>query len=141
MSERIFELRLTSSYTAPDNTPTKLTVEHYADGQWSDFDLGYHSPGFLIFVYALFSCQHTYLRLNCAEKGIKLATTHGQIRVVTDENWDLTEMTVRFDVKTIEGRASSDDITHIAQRMEQCPASRNIKHPQKLSTKLDFTRV
>lgn len=139
MSERIFELQLNSRYAAPDNTPVELRIALKEKGQWQDFDLHYQTPGFLIFVYALFSCQHTYLRLNCADKGIQLASSQGRIRARTDGDWDLQELTVEFQVKTLKGRASSDDITHIAQRMEQCPASRNIKPPQKLSTKLDFT--
>ena len=47
-----------------------LDVEHMAGGQWEAFDLGVTSPGFEIFVYAVFACQHMYMRVNCAERGL-----------------------------------------------------------------------
>ena len=41
------------------------------------FDLNSGSAGFLIFVYAVLNCQHMYMRLNCAERGLLLDTAEG----------------------------------------------------------------
>ena len=120
--------------------PIDLQVEHYANAEWSTFELNYNSPGFLIFVYSLFTCQHAYMRLNCAEQGITLSSAKGHIQVCTDEEWNITEMSLEFIARTRQGQATTEEINHIIQRMEQCPASRNIKLPEKLSIKLELQK-
>jgi len=66
MSERNFQMRLTCGYTEPENTVEHLNVEVLDEGTWKKFDLNTMTPGFDIFIYALFTCQHMYFRVNAA---------------------------------------------------------------------------
>lgn len=138
MSERRFLLRLQSRYVEPKNTPEGLAVELFADGGWQPFELGWDSPGFLVLVYALFNCQHTYMRLNCAERGFQLESAEGEIEVATDADWDIQRIRVEFAAKAPGAEVGVDDIGYITGRMEQCPASRNIKAVPEIKTILKF---
>ena len=75
MSDRSFRMRLACRYQDPDNTVSELTVENFEEGEWRDLGLNASSPGFLVFVYAVFTCQHLYFRSNCAERGLMLASS------------------------------------------------------------------
>ena len=72
MSERNFNMRLKSTYEGDTNTIASLEVEHRVKGEWQPLDLGIASPGFDIFVYAIFACQHRFFRVNCAERKLVL---------------------------------------------------------------------
>jgi len=84
MNERHFQMRLHGQYQEPENSVASLRVEIFAEEEWQMFDLNSGSAGFLIFVYAMLSCQHLYMRLNCAERGLLLERRH-QPRVVVSE--------------------------------------------------------
>jgi hypothetical protein len=126
MNERHFEMRLHSSYQEPDNTIASLRVEILAEEEWRAFDLNSGSAGFLIFVYAILNCQHLYLRLNCAERGLLLESVEGYIHVTTTEDWLLSGLQVEYTGRLRAGTATEEAVDDIVERMEQCPVSRNL---------------
>jgi len=127
MGERSFEMRLFCRYEEPDNSVAELDVKSFEDGEWRDFDLSTVTPGFLIFVYAVFTCQHLYLRSNCAERGLVLESTSGSIHMLADEDWKLRRVRIRFEGKLKSGISSPEDVAYIVGRMTQCPVSKNIR--------------
>lgn len=141
MSEREFRLRLNCTYTAPDNHIADLHVEVLTGNGWEDLVLHLQSPGFLMFVYTIFTCQHLYLRTNCAEKGFVLRSAQGAIRVVTDEDWNLRVLDVEFAGVLDAGEPSEADIAYIIGRMRQCPVSRNLREQPVADTRLSLRRA
>jgi hypothetical protein len=135
MSEREFSMRLKSTYEGDANTVSRLEVEHKVDGEWKPLDLGIESPGFDIFVYSIFTCQHMYFRANCAERGLLLDCAEGSIFIGAGNDWELATLQVNFSGQLGSGQASQDDIDFIVSRMKQCPVSRNIREiPDAIST-------
>jgi hypothetical protein len=126
MSTRNFQMRMKCSYTGSGNDVASLSVEHMANEQWEKFDLQLTSPGFEIFVYAIFTCQHMYMRVNSAERGLQLASSEGTIAAGTDENWNLDSLKVAFTATAASGTANQEDIDYIVSRMKLCPVSKNI---------------
>lgn len=127
MSERNFQMRLTCRYRGPDNEIAEAAVQNLEEGEWRDFILDPERPGFLILVYAILNCQHRYLCMNAAERGIELDSARGVIDVGTDEDWRMQRLRVRFEVGLRSGAASPQDIDYIVERMRQCPVSVNLR--------------
>ncbi len=138
MSDRHFNMRLDCTYGGEENSIAALEVEHQVDGEWQPLELAVTSPGFDIFVYSLLHCQHTYFRLNCAERGLILGSASGSIHVSTDADWNMLEMQVQMAGQLVSGEASRDDIDYIVGRMRQCPASRNIREPAAARTTISL---
>ena len=126
MNERSFRLRQTCRYEDPDNSVADLAVEVLNDGGWETLDVNVHTPGFLLFVYTILSCQHRYLRMNCAEKRFRLASASGSIDVFATEDWFVRTMHIRFDIHLESGVPTREDLDYIVGRMEQCPVSKNL---------------
>jgi hypothetical protein len=137
MTERTFELRLSSTHEAPDNGLKALQVEVLTEGGWEALDLNLNTRGFLIFVYSVFICQHMYLHSNATELGLALDTVHGKFRLTTSEDWFVREIDASFDVGLRSGRATGDQVAFIIDRMKNCPVSRNLKETAK-HTQLQF---
>ena len=127
MNERAFEMRLTCRYADSENQIADLEVESLEDGEWRTLDLNTRSPGFQVFTYAIFTCQHTYFRTNCAEHGLILDRSTGSLNIVTDESWVLQSVRVRFDAKLQSGIPKAEIVEFIVERMKQCPVSVNVK--------------
>ena len=127
MSERNFNMRLKSTYEGDTNVIASLEVEHRVKGQWQSLDLSIASPGFDIFVYAIFACQHRFFRVNCAERRLLLNSAEGNIVIGADKDWNMETLQVHFSGQLGSGQASPDDIDYIIARMQQCPVSRNIR--------------
>jgi hypothetical protein len=127
VSNRSFSMRLQCTYTGNTNTVDTLEVEHKLANQWQQLDLGITSPGFDIFVYAVFACQHMYFRVNCAERGLVLGSAEGNIHIVTGQDWDMQTLQVNFSGQLDSGEVNPGDIDYIISRMQQCPVSRNLK--------------
>jgi uncharacterized OsmC-like protein len=127
MNEHRFQMRLFSRYEDPDNSVADLKVEICADDEWQVFDLNARSPGFSIFVYAVFNCQHTHMRLNCAERGLMLESATGAIDVEAGEDWFVRKLHIHFDARLKSGSPVDDDVRYIIERMRQCPVSVNLK--------------
>jgi hypothetical protein len=127
VSTRNFQMRMKCSYTGSGNDIISLGVEHSTNGEWENFDLQVTSPGFEIFVYSIFTCQHMYMRVNCAERGLQLKTSEGSITVGADENWNVDTLNVGFTAVLASGAANQDDTDYIISRMKLCPVSKNIR--------------
>jgi uncharacterized OsmC-like protein len=127
VSERNFNMRLKSKYEGNTNTIASLEVEHRVKGEWQPLDLGVASPGFDIFVYAVFTCQHMFFRVNCAERNLVLNSAEGSIVIGADKDWNMETLQVHFSGQLGSGQADPDDIDYIVSRMKQCPVSRNIR--------------
>ena len=127
MSQHKFHLRLSCRYKDPDNTIDTLAVEVLTGDGWQPLDLNPQSPGFLLFVYTLFHCQHTFMRVNCAERRLMLESAEGGIDVVASEEWVLEQLHIDFSGKLKSGSPTGGDIDYITDRMRHCPVSMNIK--------------
>lgn len=126
MSERNFSMRMKSAYEGNNNDVTSLEVVHRIAGQWQSLELGIASPGFEIFVYSLFTCQHMYFRVNCAERGLLLNAAEGSIAIGADQDWNIETVRVHFSGRLRSGQARPEDIDYIVSRMKQCPVSCNL---------------
>jgi len=138
MSERVFRMQLSCDYQEPDNAVGRLQVKVCQDGEWKAFDLNAGSPGFLVFVYAVFSCQQMHMRLGCADRGLRLDSASGEIEVVTTEDWIITRLRVDFAARLKAGEADAEAVEAIIQRMKNCPVSRNLVFSPHSETTLDF---
>lgn len=126
MSQRNFQLRLNCAYTDPNNTIDSLDVEILEDGSWKPFDLNTSTGGFDIFMYSIFTCQHTYFRINAAECDLGLKTSKGIITIGADDDWKLDMLHIDFNAQLADGVPTQDNIDYITQRMTLCPVSKNI---------------
>jgi len=120
-------MRLESTYEGETNAVTSLKVQHRVKDKWLTLDLGLDSPGFDIFVYSVFTCQHRFFRVNCAERGLLLNSAKGTIDIGTDQPWNMETLQVHFSGRLGNGQATPDDIDYIVSRMKQCPVSRNLR--------------
>lgn len=138
MAKRKFTMRLVCTYKDPDNTIDNLNVEVLTQDGWQPLDLSVTSPGFQIFVYSVFTCQHMYFRVNCAERGLILEKSEGSIMLATDREWNITTLHVDFVGELKRGLVNQDDIDYIAERMQQCPVSKNTREIADSITAISF---
>jgi uncharacterized OsmC-like protein len=138
MSDRRFQLRLACRYDQPDNKISEFTVEIREDEAWKPFELDLFSPGFQMFLSAAFSCQHLYFRTNCAERGLILESAEGEFEVVTDRDWVIQGMQVRFAGRLASGTPSEEVIDYIVERMGHCPVSANLKPIAERETRVEL---
>ena len=127
MSERNFNMRMKTIYEGDSNTIARIEVDNKVDNQWQPLDLGLTTPGFDIFVYAVFTCQHMYFRVNCAERSLELESSEGSIVIGAGHDWNMDTLQVDFSGKLRSGQASTADIDYIVSRMQQCPVSTNLR--------------
>lgn len=127
MDSREFQIRLSCSYTDPDNTINDLTVETLLENVWQPLLIDLYAPGFQIFIYGLMSCQHRYFRVNAAERGLSLASSKAHMTIRTDMDWNINSLHVDFYGLLNKGAASQADIDYINGRMSYCPVSSNMK--------------
>lgn len=139
MSNRHFHLRLHSSYQTDENEIKDLAIEVLHDNQWETLALNIRSPGFLLFINALFSCQHLYMRANSAECNLLLESSTGEIQVEAGEFWDLKKITVSFNAKVSSGTVTENDIKYITERMTHCPVSTNLPKNLNMSISVEFS--
>ena len=126
MSERSFKMRLTCRTQGDAHAISRLEVEHKVEDEWVPLDLGLATPGFDIFVYAIFTCQHRFFRVVCAERKMMLNSAEGTITIAADKDWHMETLQVHFSGQLNSGQSSADDIEAIVSRMKQCPVSRNL---------------
>ena len=134
MSQRTFQFRLRSSHAAPDRATGSLVVEFLAEsGEWQPQNPSLTTPGFRLYLLSLLLCQHHYLVANAQERGIPLQRVEGSFTVITSADWILER--VEGDFRMIldpgassegQGRADSESIAYIKERMKLCPVSRNL---------------
>lgn len=138
MTDRIFEMRLSCNYTGDENDIKELEVELFGDGMWRAFELGTQSPGFLVFTYAVFTCQHRMFRVHAARQALLLDSAHGSIHVTTDHDWKIKTLQVEFEGKVLTGKAGQESIDVITSAMKSCPVSVNLIDIAEESTTINF---
>lgn len=139
VNEHIFKMRLSCTYADPDNTVAGLDVEVLGKDGWEPLELGTGTAGFLIFVYAVFNCQHMYMRLNCAERGLLLESASGTIDIRTNADWVVQQMHVGFTGKLKSGTPAQTDLDYIVDRMKHCPVSMNTREAADSQTTLTLS--
>jgi len=122
-------MRLRCRYRGDDNAIEDLAVELLEDGGWQPFVLDAFRPGFLIFLFSLFNCQHLYLRANAAERGLLLDRGEGSFEAHADADWRLQTVRLHFRVSLRSGAPGEDDRAYIIERMRRCPVSVNVPVP------------
>jgi len=127
MNARKFQMRFSARYIDPDNSVDQLEVECLNNGEWQRLDLDIRSPGFQLFNYGLFSCQHLYFRLNAAERGLMLTSSKAHLTIETDTDWNIQLLHVDFTGFLKCGSPTLEAITYITERMGACPVSSNVK--------------
>lgn len=139
MSDRHFHLKLDATYIEAENKVDDLNLQVLHEGIFEPLnDLGIRSPGFLLFINALFSCQHLYMRTNCAERALVLESTQGELQVNTSETWEIKDIDVLFNGQLKSGSPSQDDLNYITERMRHCPVSTNLPAHIKLNIKVNL---
>jgi len=140
MSNRYFHLRMSSSYQTDENDIKDLAIEVLHDDEWETLDLGIRSPGFLLYINALFSCQHLYMRTNSAESDLVIESSTGELKVEAGEFWNLISVSVSFDVKLKSGSATEEYIRYITERMTHCPVSTNLPENINMEISVKFDK-
>jgi uncharacterized OsmC-like protein len=138
MSEFTFQMLLQSHYSGSGNNIDHLHVEQLVDGDWQVFELNTRSPGFDIFMYAILTCQHTYFRMNAAERGLILDSSEGLITVNANDHRSIEALHVDFTGRLKNGTVTDDAVAFIKQRMALCPVSINLKKIPDVRTTLSF---
>lgn len=138
MSTREFNMKLSCTYTQDDNTIDQLSVKHLVEQDWVDFDLGLRSAGFDIFMYAVLTCQHTYMRLNAAERGVRLHSCEGTLHIAAGEDWNIERLDVDLVAQAAGAVPGADTVDYIIERMQHCPVSVNLQHNMNCHTRLEF---
>ncbi|MBT3205819.1 MAG: hypothetical protein HOM14_00535 [Gammaproteobacteria bacterium] len=136
---RHFHLKLICSYETEKNDIKDLAIQVLHDNEWEELDLSIRSPGFLLYINALFSCQHLYMRANSAECNLILESSTGEILVNAGEFWNLKDITVSFNAKIKSGTATEENINYISERMTHCPVSTNLPDNLKMDISVKFT--
>jgi len=126
------------TYQTEKNEIDQLQVEVLKDNAWEALELNIRIPGFLLFINGLFTCQHLYMRTNCAERGLILRWGKGELQIDTDEQWEITRADASFDVVLQSGTPRDDDIAYILDRMKHCPVSSNILERIPLRNAVNF---
>ena len=135
---REFKLRLDCQYKEENNQIDTLVLEIFQDQQWQPLTLNNETPGFLLFINGLFSCQHLYMRTNSAERGLILFSAKGRMEIRTDKNWHIKKADIQFDIYLKSGEPSQEDIDYILGRMPHCPVSSNLFKKIKIKNTLCF---
>lgn len=138
MSKHNFHLRLNCTYETSENKVSVLDVEVATEDGWQPLELSEATPGFLIFVYSIFTCQHTYMRINAGESGLMIDSAEGELRLQASEEWRLENIDIAFSVKLKSGTPDSEKTAHIISRMKQCPVSLNLPPDVTVNSTVEF---
>ena len=135
---RTFHFRLNSTHTDPNNAVATLHVEQYVNDVWQPFELNEYMPGFQIFAYSCFICQHTYLRMNATEQEMNLAFISGTFTLTTSQDWEVLSVDAEFDAYLSAGEATPKQVNDLIDRMKGCPIARNLAHNVVKHTRLSM---
>ena len=139
MSDNNFHMRLSCAYETEDNNPVNLSVETITEDKgWQPLDLNTLTPGFLIYVYSMFACQHMFLRNKSKDKNVVLKTAQGEIKVRANEDWLLQDVAIHFDATAVSGVLDEDTIDYIISGMKACPVSKNMPAGIEIQTSVNF---
>lgn len=138
MSKHIFNLRMAVDYGPTENEIASLQADVLNENEWETLDLNTTTPGFLIFVYSIFTCQHMFLRTNATERKLAFKSSRAELLVEASEDWFLEKVYVKFIVKLAAGKANENEIDYIVSRMQQCPVSKNLPQGIDIDTSVEF---
>ena len=138
MNKHIFNLRMAADYGSTENDIASLEVQVLNENEWEMLDLNTTTPGFLIYVYSIFTCQHMFLRTNGNERELAFRSSRGELLLEASEDWLLEKVYVRFSVKLAAGEVNDDDTDYIVSRMKQCPVSKNLPQNIDIDTRVEF---
>jgi len=138
MSKHIFHLRLNCTYESSENKVSVLDVEVFTENGWQPLELNEASPGFLIFVYSIFSCQHTHMRIQAGENGLMIDSAEGDLKLLASDDWRLESIDVAFSVKLKSGIVTDEKTGLIIEHMQRCPVSVNLPADVVINTNVDF---
>jgi uncharacterized OsmC-like protein len=129
---------MAADYGPADNEITSLEVDVLNDNEWEMLDLNTMTPGFLIYVYSMFTCQHMFLRKNATERNLAFKSSRATLLVEASEDWLLEKIYVKFIVRLAAGEANEDDTDYIVSRMKMCPVSKNLPRGIDIDTSVEF---
>ena len=138
MHDLTFQMQLSCTYNADSNNVSKLEVENLVDGEWKALELTTTSPGFDIFIYSLFTCQHMYFRLNAAESKLVLKSSKGKITIGTDKQRVIQKVHVEFEGVLASGNVTESNVAYIKERMRACPVSINLRDIEENTSSIHF---
>ena len=141
MAQHRFKLRACYRYSGEDNQVEGLEAEIQTDDGWQALDLNLSTPGFLIFVYSLLVCQHTYFHANSTETGLQLDRAEVDLLLVAGDDWKIRQIEVGIRSRLRSGEPAAETIAYIVNRMRQCPVSINLDEPENYRIDLDFSQT
>ncbi len=139
MSNHSFQLRATFSYRGDDNQIAAIDSELLSADGWCKFELANATPGFLIFVYSLLICQHTYFHGNCTEQELLLDHADAELSLLAADDWKIERIRVGIKAGLRGANAEQPRVDYIKQRMRQCPVSINLQEPPDYRIELQFS--
>jgi len=133
MQERNFHLRSRAVHEGEANDLVSLEMEIELESGWEAVALGLKSPPFRAFVCTALMCQHAYLRMNAAERGLTCSRAEAEFWMNTDDFF-VKEIRAAFKLVVTRGTPSAEDLAFISERMRDCPISRNLADVAKTTT-------
>ncbi len=125
-SIKVFQLRMQVEY-GDDET---FSVQKFdaENGRWQALAIHEKTPGLLIFLYSVLTCQHLFLRNPAKQAGLEPVRTEAELLARFDKS--------RFRFESIHTRflvhcrvePACQQAQAIAGKMENCPVSNNL-HP------------
>lgn len=138
MNDRHFRIQLYCTYKDSNNDIDELNIEMLQDEEWQTLNLNIRSPGFILFINGLLSCQHLYMRANCAERNLVIESTKGNMSLIAGEYWEIKDTNIDFHVKLKSGMPTQDDLDYILGRMKHCPVSTNLPEDIRINSSIYF---
>ena len=138
MAAHRFQLRAHFDYAGENTAIENLGADIRTETGWQALEPELGTPGFLLFVYSLLACQHTYFHANCVESGLRLDRAALELLLVAGDDWKIESVVVRVEAGLRGGEASADKLAYIESRMRQCPVSINLVEPANYRIELNF---
>ena len=125
---RDYDLRLVSRHDGEENAMVDLEVELRRAGEdWESLPLSADGSPYLNFLHAAFTCQLAYIRMNAAERGLRLRRVHGSCSCGTLD-FAIHRFRTSFALELDAGEVSDEDLAWFRERCLACPVSRNLLH-------------
>lgn len=139
MTDKHFNLKMNATYADDKNSIDDLSIDVKTEDGWQALAIDIRSPGFLLFINALFSCQHLYMRSNSAECGVVLESAKGELKITTNDIWEIQTAEINFDVKIKSGTITEENHAYILERMGHCPVSSNLPKELEILNRVVFS--
>lgn len=135
---KIFQLRLRVEYG--DETDIFVVEKHLPEeNRWHVIGINEKTPGLLVFLYSILTCQHLFLRNPAQKAGLGLLHTTGELRArFNKKTFRFETIQTSFQVKS-RTEPSCQLADEIARRMENCPVSNNLDPAIDKTLSLSFT--